>query len=255
MELFFEGKEGRNSILSKARNTPPVTVDDDKSYLFCGDNFGVMSSLLGARRGFVDLVYIDPPFNTNQTFSFSKERANTVSRKKIGDVAYSDFMSDDEYMKFMYERFVLIYELLSDEGSLYVHIDVKTGHYLKIILDEIFGEKNFKNDISRIKSNPKNFDRSAYGNEKDIILFYSKNSKKNIWNEVKIPLGREEIVEKFSKVDEDGRRYTTIPLHAPGETDNGITGKAWRGMLPPAGRHWRTSPDEFERMDALGLIE
>lgn len=255
MELLFENKETKEDILSRAKLISPITISDDMSYLFSGDNFEIMSALLNSRKGFIDLIYIDPPFNTNQIFSISENRANTISRKKSSTIAYSDLMTDDEFIKFMYERFVLIYELLSEEGSLYVHIDTKMGHYLKIILDEIFGAKNFKNDITRIKSNPKNFDRKAYGNEKDMILFYSKNPQKNIWNEIKISLEESELATKFTKIDADGRRYTTIPLHAPGETTNGITGMAWRGMLPPAGRHWRTSPEEFDRMDKLGLIE
>ena len=255
MELLFKNKETKEQILSKAEVVSPISISDDMSYLFKGDNFEIMSALLNARKGFIDLIYIDPPFNTNQIFSVSKNRANTISRKKSDTVAYSDFKTDDEFIRFMYERFVLIHELLSDEGSLYVHIDTKMGHYFKLILDEIFGAKNFKNDITRIKSNPKNFDRKAYGNEKDMILFYSKNSQKNIWNEIKISLEESEFAAKFTKIDGNGRRYTTIPLHAPGETANGITGTAWRGMLPPVGRHWRTSPEEFDKMDMLGLIE
>ncbi|MBE7091346.1 MAG: site-specific DNA-methyltransferase [Clostridiales bacterium] len=255
MKLLFEDKETKGDILSRAKLVSPINTSDDMSYLFYGDNFEIMSALLNGRKGFIDLIYIDPPFNTNQIFSVSENRANTISRKKGSTIAYSDLMTDDEFIKFMYERFVLIYELLSEEGSLYVHIDTKMGHYFKIILDEIFGTKNFKNDITRIKSNPKNFDRKAYGNEKDMILFYSKNSQKNIWNEIKISLEENELATKFTKIDADGRRYTTIPLHAPGETTNGITGMAWRGMLPPAGRHWRTSPEEFDSMDKLGLIE
>lgn len=255
MELLFKDKESPEIILERAKKFTPIAIKEDASYLFSGDNFEIMSSLLNERKGFIDLIYIDPPFNTNQIFSISENRANTISRKKSDIIAYSDLMTDDEFIKFMYERFVLIYELLSEEGSLYVHIDAKMGHYFKIILDEIFGIKNFKNDITRIKSNPKNFDRKAYGNEKDMILFYSKNSQKNIWNEIKITLDESEIASKFTKIDADGRRYTTIPLHAPGETVNGITGMAWRGMLPPTGRHWRTSPEEFELMDKNGLIE
>ena len=255
MELLFENKETKENILSRAGQISPITINEDLSYLFNGDNFQVMSGLLNAKKGFIDLIYIDPPFSTNQIFSVSENRANTISRKKSNTIAYSDLMNDDEFIKFMYERFVLMYELLSEEGSLYVHIDAKMGHYFKIILDEIFSAKNFKNDITRIKSNPKNFNRKAYGNEKDMILFYSKNPQKNIWNEIKIPLEESELATKFTKIDVDGRRYTTIPLHAPGETANGITGMAWRGMLPPAGRHWRTRPEEFDRMDKLGLIE
>ena len=159
-----------------------------------------------------------------------------------------------EYLEFIRQRLVLLKELLSEQGSIYLHIDTKVGHYIKIIMDEVFGEENFKNDITRIKSNPKNFSRTAYGNEKDVIYFYAKNSKKNIWNEVKIPIDKKDISKKFPKIDKDGRRYTTIPLHAPGET-NGITGQPWRNICPPEGRHWRTNPSEFDRLDSLGLIE
>lgn len=255
MELIFDGKRSKIEILNEASAALPINIDSSNSYLIGGDNFDAMAGILNGCGGLVDLIYIDPPFNTNQTFSVSASRASTISRSNNGIIAYSDFMNDDEYLQFMYNRFILMHELLSDEGSIYVHIDTKTGHYLKIILDEIFGAENFKNDITRIKSNPKNFDRKAYGNEKDMILFYSKNHKCNIWNEVRTPLTPEEYELAFPKTDKNGRKYTTIPLHAPGETQSGITGMPWRGMLPPAGRHWRTSPEEFDKMDAAGDIE
>jgi adenine-specific DNA-methyltransferase len=135
-----------------------------------------------------------------------------------------------EYFEFIRERLVLIRELLSDKGSIYIHIDYKVGHYIKILMDEIFGIDNFKNDITRIKSNPKNFSRTAYGNEKDMILFYAKNKDNNIWNEIRTTLTSKELLKSFSKIDENGERYTTIPLHAPGSTSEGITGQEWRGM-------------------------
>lgn len=87
-------------------------------------------------------------------------------------------MTKEEFLSFMYKVFVLLHELLSEDGSLYVHIDTKMSHYFKVMLDDIFGDENFKNDITRIKSNPKNFDRKAFGNQKDVILFYSKDYKK-----------------------------------------------------------------------------
>ncbi len=255
MELLFEGKNNIKNILSETQKFPAVNIKENTSYLFSGDNFNIMSGLLNCRKNFVDLVYIDPPFNTNQIFSVSEERANTISRKRNNVMAYSDLMTNDSFLKFIYDRLVLIYELLSEEGSLYVHIDTKMGHYFKVLLDEIFGDKCFKNDITRIKSNPKNFNRKAYGNEKDMILFYAKNPSKNIWNEIKSSLTEEEIPKKFPKIDKDGRRYTTIPLHAPGETLQGITGAPWRGIQPPVGRHWRTNPEEFENLDREGRIE
>ncbi len=253
--LNFNGKKSAEDIINDSAKEQLILNADAGSFLLCGDNYRVLSKLLSSLAGRVDLVYIDPPFNTNQIFAVSEGRASTVSRVKGGVVAYSDLMSKEDFLSFMYERFVLIRELLSDKGSLYVHIDTKMGHYFKVMLDEIFGDDNFINDITRIKSNPKNFDRKAYGNQKDVILFYSKNAKKNIWNDVRINLeDDEEIAKKFPKIDANGRRYTTIPLHAPGET-KGITGSPWRGMNPPSGRHWRTNPAEFDRMDAEGLIE
>lgn len=255
MELVFRDKLGKNEILALASREGSLSSDLlGNSFIMQGDNFIGLSKLLNTQKGFVDLVYIDPPFNTNQIFSVSKNRANAISRSKSAITAYEDLMDADEFLNFMYKRFVLLYELLSDNGSLYVHIDAKMGHYFKVMLDEIFGKHNYKNDITRIKSNPKNFDRKAYGNEKDMILFYSKNPTKNIWNEIRLELSGDELERKFTKIDKDGRRYTTIPLHAPGES-SGITGQKWRDMYPPEGRHWRTSPEEFERLDSLGLIE
>ena len=121
-------------------------------------------------------------------------------------------------------------------------------------MDEIFGASNFRNDITRIKCNPKNFTRKAYGNIKDMILFYSKSSKM-AWNNPSVPFSEEDAARLFRKVDHDGRRYTTIPLHAPGETANGPTSKKWRDMNPPEGRHWRTNPKTLEGWDKTGLIE
>lgn len=255
MNIIFKGKETYDEIVDRANKTRTMIDFADNSFVVQGDNFATMAAMLQRYRGKIDLVYIDPPFNTEQIFSFTDDRVSTISRPNTGKVAYSDVMTKDDYLKFMYDRLVLIRELLSEKGSLYVHIDTKMGHYFKVMLDEIFGDMCFKNDITRIKSNPKNFDRKAYGNQKDVIFFYSK-TKSNIWNDIRESYNDEEIAKRFSKIDNDGRRYTTIPLHAPGETKpNSPTGQPWRGMCPPKGRHWRTNPSEFERLDSLGLIE
>jgi adenine-specific DNA-methyltransferase len=125
---------------------------------------------------------------------------------------------------------------------------------VKILLDDVFGEEHFINDITRIKCNPKNFSRKAYGNVKDMILFYSKKHD-YLWNDPRQPFTDEDVLRLFPKTGEDGRRYTTNPLHAPGETENGPTGRAWRGTQPPKGRHWRYPPEELERLDKRGLVE
>ena len=256
LRLNFEGKILRYDVFQKAQSISQklnVTLPGADNFLFKADNFKALSILLRSFTGKIDLVYIDPPFNTMQDFYISDTRANSVSAMK-SHKAYSDKMPLEKFLAFMWERLILIHELLSQEGSLYLHIDCKTGHYVKILLDEIFGSGNFKNDIARIKSNPKNFYRRAWGNERDMILFYAKNHDCNIWNDVKDSLSDNELAKRFPKIDSQGRRYTTIPLHAPGVT-NGVTGQPWRGIPVPEGRHWRTDPAEFDKLDAQGKIE
>mgnify|MGYP000872147325 CR=1 FL=1 len=255
MLLNYKGKKPKSQILVLSQRIQKRKFNINESYLIKGDNFKVLSSMMETYKNKIDLIYIDPPYNTNRIFKSSTNRNNTISSEENGDIAYSDNLTQEEYFEFIRERLILMRELLSEQGSIYLHIDYKIGHYIKIIMDEIFGPENFKNDISRIKSNPKNFGRKAYGNQKDMILFYAKNSNKNIFNNITIPLTNEEIIERFNKIDEYGRRYTTVPVHAPGETRDGETGGLWKGMYPPKGRHWRYSPDKLTELDEKGLIE
>jgi len=257
MNLNYKGKKTLSDILKKAHKAKIIKEQiSDKSTFIKGDNFEVMSSLLlSGMAEKIDLVYIDPPFNTNQIFTISEDHISTISRTNSDLVAYSDNMSQAEYLEFIRERLIIIKELLSENGSIYLHIDHKMGHYIKIIMDEVFGENNFINDITRIKSNPKNFKRKAYGNQKDAIYFYAKKKGCNIFNDITIKLDETDKAKMFKKIDINGRRYNTVPVHAPGETLNGDTGKKWRNMMPPKGRHWRTNPIELEKMDEQGLIE
>ena len=231
-----------------------VFVPKDKM-LFQGDNIDAMKFLLqNGYGGKVDLVYIDPPFSTNNIFTVGDKRVSTISNSKNDKTAYSDSLTGSDFIEFLRLRLILLRELLSEQGSIYLHIDYKIGHYVKIIMDEVFGINNFRNDITRIKCNPKNFSRSAYGNITELILFYSKSSKP-IWNDPREELDKKDILHRFNKIDSNGRYYTTVPIHAPGETRNGPTGEMWRGMYPPVGRHWRSSPEELYKLDSAGLIE
>ena len=206
-------------------------------------------------RGKIDLVYIDPPFGTGGTFGIDKSgRIATISKSNDAEIAYSDTLRGREFVEWLRERVVLLHRLLSPKGALYLHIDYKIGHYVKVMLDEVFGMENFRNDITRIKCNPKGFRRVGYGNVKDMILFYSK-GEKPIWNDIKIRCSDEDIAKRYNKVDSKGRRYTTVPIHAPGETKSGDTAQCFRGIYPPKGRHWRCSVAELERLDDMGLIE
>ena len=114
-------------------------------------------------------------------------------------------------------------------------------------MDEVFGINNFKNDITRIKCNPKNFQQKGYGNIKDMVLFYTKTDEFT-WNEPRQERAEGELNRLFNKIDKDGRRYTTNPLHAPGETANGESGQPWNGLKPPEGRHWRYSSKVLDEL-------
>ena len=228
----------------------------DGNILIKGDNIQGMEWLLkNGYEGKIDLVYIDPPFATGGVFSKDKSgRVATISRSSDARIAYSDTLQGKEFISFLKDRAILIHRLLSERGSLYLHIDYKIGHYVKVMLDEVFGIDNFRNDITRIKCSPKNFDRIGYGNIKDMILFYSK-GKNPIWHHPRFKCTEEEISELYNKVDKNGRRYTTVPIHAPGETKNGDSCQPFKGVYPPKGRHWRCSVQELEKLDEEGLIE
>lgn len=223
--------------------------------LIHSDNIDGLTYLLeSGYRGQIDLVYIDPPFATGTNFTITNGRASTISNSRKGDIAYTDTLKGTDFIEYLRERLILLRELLSERGSIYLHIDYKIGHYVKVMMDEVFGINNFRNDITRIKCNPKNFERIGYGNIKDMILFYSK-AERPIWNEPREKYREEDIATLFPKIDKQGRRYTTVPIHAPGETVSGKSNQPFKGVLPPEGRHWRADVAVLEQWDKEGLIE
>jgi len=255
MFLNYSNKSSIDDVLSKKSDAITDMWNHGTNKLIIGENFSVMKSLLDHHdmAGKIDLVYIDPPFASDNIFTMSEDHVGTMSNDRDGKVAYSDKLIGVDFLEFIRIRLILIKELMSPTASIYVHTDTKIGHYLKIIMDEVFGIENFRNDITRIKCNPKNFKRKCYGNIKDMVLFYTK-GKQYTWNESTEPYSQSDIDTLFNKVDEDGRRYTTSPIHAPG-VRNGPTGEPWRGQLPPKGRHWCTDPKILEEWDQKGLIQ
>ena len=257
MNLTYENKNTEKEILERNLTVDFLNEwDESENKLIQGDNLFILKTLLEKHnlKSKVDLVYIDPPFATQKSFAVGEERTSTISKSLNDILAYNDDLVGKDFLEFIRIRLIYIRELMSETASIYLHIDYKIGHYVKIIMDEVFGIGNFRNDITRIKCNPKNFQRKAYGNVKDMILFYTK-SDKYTWNEPKDDYTEEDVERLFKKVDKDGRKYTTIPLHAPGETVNGATNKEWRGMKPPKGRHWRSEPKVLEQLEKEDLIE
>ena len=223
----------------------------DSNLYYAGDNLAGLA-ILKRRRLRVDLVYIDPPFATGNDFLISENRANTISGN--GSVAFSDRTKGKAYLDGLERQLRAIREVMSPTGSIYVHIGLAVEHHVRLLMDKVFGESNFRNSITRIKCNPKNFARNSYGNIRDTILFYSVSPKQITWRPQREPLSESDLVKLYPFEDELGRRYTTTPLHAPGVTQNGKTGDSWRGIAPPEGRHWRYPPARLEELDEQGLI-
>jgi adenine-specific DNA-methyltransferase len=267
--LLYEGKKDEAEVLRGLRpkplsfrditpqGTPEGEARGRTGKYFLGDNADVLRHLLTEEgvRGRVQLVYVDPPYGTGQVFTLDgkRGRAHSVGQPRRGDLGYSDRLTGPAFVEFLRERLILLRELLSREGLIFVHLDERYGFEAKIILDEVFGRENFVNHISRIGSNPKNFSRKAFGSQKDMILVYYKTGD-YYWNEVGVPYTEEDLKRLFPFVDESGRRYTTNPLHAPKETKDGPTGRPWRGIPPPPGRHWCYPPEVLEELDRRGLV-
>ena len=151
-------------------------VEGWRNKIFWGDNLQVMSHLLKEFRGKVDLIYIDPPFDSKADY---KIKIKVKGEKYAGDSSvieekqYSDIWTNDEFLQFIYERLSLIRELLSDGGTIVLHCDSSKGHHIRCILDELFGEKNFLNEIiwsyRRWPSNTKLFQQMH-----DNLVWYAK---------------------------------------------------------------------------------
>lgn len=159
--------------------------------IFWGDNLQVMSHLLKKYRGQVDLIYIDPPFDSKADYKKTialrgktiKNDSTTFEEKQYGDI-----WTNDEYLQFMYERLVLLRELLSDQGSIFLHCDWHKIHHLRCIMDEIFGPNNFINEIIWCYYGPGSPGMKQFNRKHDNILWYCKNgSWKFDENAIRIP--------------------------------------------------------------------
>ena len=180
--------------------------------IFWGDNLQVMSHLLKEYRGKIKLIYIDPPFDSKADYKKKIEvkgigKAESDS-SSFEEKQYGDIWTNDEYLQFMYERLLLLRELLSDDGSIYVHLDEKRSHYIRLIMDEVFGQDCFRREIiwditvlSGFKSQAQNWIRGH-----DVIFYYAKQPGKVKYNKLYQPQSKKYIA-RFNKVDEDGRRY------------------------------------------------
>lgn len=181
--------------------------------IFWGDNLQVISHLLKKYRGQVDLIYIDPPFDSKADYKRKIElRGQKISNDKTAfeEKQYTDIWSNDEYLQFMFERLILCRELLADNGSIYLHCDWHRNSYLRAIMDEVFGPSNMESEItwqlqgvSGYKSLVNSFVRGH-----DTILFFRKGDDKT-FNKEYLPYDEKQL-KRFTGIDENGRRFKPI---------------------------------------------
>jgi len=209
----------------------------ETNVIYCGDNSEVLPKYIDSDS--VDLIYIDPPFNTSRKYEIFWGEA--LERRAFED-RYGDAMA---YLDWMRPRLAQLYRVLKTTGSFYYHCDWHASHYVKVELDRLFGANNFQNEIVWRRTYSHN-DPRRLGRVHDTILFYTK-SRKYVWN----PLRQKpdpDYVERFYRfTDPDGRRYQTQPLHA--SKPGGDTLYEWRGKLPPKGRYWAFSKENMQKLD------
>jgi len=198
-ELVYAGKQREEDILADTMAAPlqPIKTFGENgggwtNKLIFGDNLQVMKSLLDDPevKGQVKLIYIDPPFATKQEFRGSQDQK-----------AYQDKIAGAEFIEFLRKRLIFLKELLADDGSIYVHLDWKKAHYIKVIMDEVFSENNFRNEViwgyRRWTAASKSFQKSH-----ETLLFYSKKDK-YVWNDVYEPYADDGS--HFTEEDENGK--------------------------------------------------
>jgi hypothetical protein len=239
-----------------------------RNRLIWGDKKYVLPSLLSELAGKVNLIYIDPPFDTGADFSFTA----TVPDEPDGDgddsftftkepsiiehKAYRDTWGRglDSYLQWFYEAVVLLHELLHENGSIFVHLDEHVGHYAKVILDEVFGSDSYVNTIIWKRSDAhSDIGQGAkhLGKITDYLFYYSKTPGAQTVNMQFAPLPASTVERWYRHVEEGtGRRYNKADITGPGGARKGNPVYEWKGIT----RAWRFSKQRMEELEAHGRI-
>jgi len=243
--------------------------------LIYGDNLLVMQALLAgdpatglpSMRGKVDLIYNDPPFDSKADYRtkitlpplnplLDKEGRGVVIEQKptvLEQFAYSDTWKDGtvSYLRMMYPRLVLMRELLSEQGSIYVHLDWHVGHYVKVLMDEIFGKENFVNEIVWQKIRTTKAQSIGFGNVHDILYIYKKTSTMFFENQY-VDFDPGYINSHYKTEPESGRLNRTVSMLQKGSGPARRFGD--KVLEPPEGMHWIWSQERINEAMSQGLI-
>ena len=250
-----------------------------RNRLIWGDKKYVLPSLLPEFANSVDLIYIDPPFDTGADFSYRVEvpdhQVDTTSFTKLPSVieqkAYRDTWGEglthrDSYLRWFYETVLFLEKLLKPTGSIYVHLDPGIGHYAKCVLDDIFGIENYRSDIVWQRNTAHN-NPIRYGPIHDLIFYYTK-SDDAVWNVQYAQYDANYLKGTFVEQTADGRFYRINEITGSG-LRSGDSGKPWRGYDPSSKvRHWAipkflqvqynlqgTTQDMLDQLDRLGYMD
>jgi site-specific DNA-methyltransferase (adenine-specific) len=227
--------------MSKKKAVTPLT---NAGVIYCGDNLEKLRAMPGASA---DLIYIDPPFNSNRNYEVfwgeTKEKRAFEDRHE----------STRAYIDFMRPRCVELARVLKKTGSFYYHCDWHASHYVKVMLDQILGENNFQNEIvwkrSTAHSDAKQGSKH-YGRVHDVLLFYTGSSADFTWNQLYTPLSEKYIESHYRQVDEHGQRFMWDNITGPG---GAAKGNPYYSVLGVEG-YWRYSQERMTQLINDGLV-
>lgn len=252
--------------------------------LYYGDNLEILRRY--CKDETVDLVYLDPPFKSNQSYNVLfaeqngtrsaaqikafedtwrwdeaaaralREVVETGGRVSQAMQALHTFLGDTDmtaYLAMMAPRLVELQRVLKPGGSIYLHCDPTASHYLKTLMDAVFGPEQFLNEVIWRRTGTHS-SAERWGPVHDVILFYAKTVGKQKWNRLYVPLSERHTKQHYRRTDAAGRVFTHGELTAPG-VRHGRSGLTWRGFdVTGIGRHWSTTVDRLDEMAAKGRI-
>ena len=233
---------------------------DGPNLLFHGDNKEILSTLLvQGFRSKIDLIYIDPPFASGADYvrkvalRGKKEDLEAEGHSVVEQTQYTDIWANDNYLQFMYERLILMQELLTDNGSIYVHCDWRMNNYLRLVMDEIFGRSFFVNEIIWKKIRSSKGQAKGFGNVHDTIYFFSK-SADYLHNKQYTSHDPKLLDSHYNLIDEKtGQRYQLADFTQKGAGEPRYFGD--RGLMaPPPGKHWIWSQERINEALEKGSI-
>lgn len=252
--------------------------------LYYGDNLDVLRQHIPDES--IDLIYLDPPFKSNQDYNVlfaERDGSRSAAQIKVfedtwqwdqsaaeafhevvengGNVSqvmqsFRLFLGESDmlaYLAMMAPRLVELHRVLKDTGSIYLHCDPTASHYLKLLMDAVFGAENFFNEVIWRRTGTHSSAR-RWGPVHDVLLFYGRNTGQHVWNRSYVPLEEGHRQRHYHLTDKEGRSYTHGELTAPG-VRHGQSGAVWRGFEVSAlGRHWMTTVEKLDALDGEGRI-